>query len=399
MTDIDRIREALSLGEESDIEFKLAHGPDGKGKLPASFWESYSAMANAEGGAIVLGVRETDVGFVVAGLENPDRVQVEVFDGANNRQIVSRNLLSSESAHIEPLEGHSVLVVSIPRAGRSDRPIFVGEDMMRGTFRRGFRGDYHCDDLAVKRMLAEALEESRDTKVLPKFSTADLDLDTVARFRADLQHAKPTHPFLEKEGDEFLLELGVLGRDREAGVQGVTLAGLLMFGRLRSIREYFQFYFLDYQERAGEGGPADIVFRNATDGSWSGNLYDFYLRTLPRLVADVKIPVKGGSKGKSAAAQQLREALSEALVNTMIHADYSCRTPVLITRREGMFVFRNPGGLRLPIRTVLEGGTSDCRNRTLQTMFVLTGAAEHAGSGIPVLGNGFTDGGSSHAGP
>ncbi len=55
----------------------------------------------------------------------------------------------------------------------------------------------------------------------------------------------------------------------------------------------------------------------------------------------------------------------------------------LVIKRPDMFGFRNPGELRLPLSVVLAGGTSDCRNRSLQKMFQMVGAAEQAGSGFP----------------
>jgi len=45
------------LRETHELECKLAQGQNGQGEVPKDFWSTYSAMANAHGGAVLLGVR------------------------------------------------------------------------------------------------------------------------------------------------------------------------------------------------------------------------------------------------------------------------------------------------------------------------------------------------------
>lgn len=82
-------------------------------------------------------------------------------------------------------------------------------------------------------------------------------------------------------------------------------------------------------------------------------------------------------------------ALREALVNTIIHADYTGRASVLVVKRPDMFGFRNPGTMRVPIEIALQGGEPDCRNRLLAQMFRYINFGEQAGSGIPNILDGW----------
>ena len=94
-----------------------------------------------------------------------------------------------------------------------------------------------------------------------------------------------------------------------------------------------------------------------------------------KIVADLKVPfaLKGDIRQDDTPVHQ---ALREAMVNMLVHADYADRASVLVVKQPSGFVFRNPGLLRVPATLALQGGESDCRNRTLQQMFLMIGLGE-----------------------
>lgn len=56
MFDLHTLEDLSLLAETVELECKLAQGQDGKGEVPKDFWPTYSAMANAHGGVVLLGI-------------------------------------------------------------------------------------------------------------------------------------------------------------------------------------------------------------------------------------------------------------------------------------------------------------------------------------------------------
>ncbi|MBY0444323.1 MAG: AAA family ATPase, partial [Burkholderiales bacterium] len=326
--------------------------------------------------------------FTIAGLDNPAKVRGDLFNTLNNPAKVSSNLLSDAHVYEACIDNKVILVVNIPAAARKQKPVYLNGQPLGNTYRRLHEGDRHCDDETVKRMLAEQMEDERDARILPGFSMADIDTESLRIYRQMLRDEKPAHPFLEQDDFNFLISLRGWRRDRQTGEEGLTLAGLLMFGNWLAIQEGVPNYFVDYQERPEAKAELRWVDRLVPDGSWTGNLFEFYRRVYRKLVADLKVPfaLKDGQRQDDT---PVHVALREALVNTLVHADYSGRLSVLVVKRPDMFGFRNPGGLRLPIEQVIRGGDSDCRNRILHQMFLLIGLGERGGSGIPKIYSGW----------
>jgi predicted HTH transcriptional regulator len=379
------LEDLSTLTESVDVECKAAQGRDGNGELPDDFWKSYSAMANGDGGVIWLGVQEKPRGtFRAVGLNNVERVRKALWDNLHNRKQVSVNLLTEQQVQPVLVEGKTVLRVEVPRAARQNKPVHLGSNPLDGTYLRRYEGDYQADDETVRRMMAERVEDARDERVLKGFDFSDLDMDTVAAYRNRFAAVKPGHVWSDLSVPDFLEKIGATGKDREAGYSGLRLAGLLMFGRAEVICDALPHYMVDYQERPEAKTERRWIDRLVPDGSWSGNVYDFFRRVYQKLTADLKVPfqLKDGQRIEDT---PVHEALREALVNTLIHADFSGRVSVLVVKRPDMFGFRNPGLMRIPIAQAVAGGTSDCRNRRLQKMFQLVGYGDHAGSGLPKI--------------
>lgn len=113
------------------------------------------------------------------------------------------------------------------------------------------------------------------------------------------------------------------------------------------------------------------------DGTWSGNIFDFYFKIINKLTEDINIPFK--LKG---IVRKDDTSVHEALTNSLIHADYYWKQGIVIEKYKNYFKFSNPGELRISMKQAIRGGISDPRNKNIFKMFSLIGIGERAGSGI-----------------
>ncbi|WP_240474001.1 helix-turn-helix domain-containing protein [Salinivibrio socompensis] len=248
---IEDILDLKTLVESDQVEFKLAGGKDGKGTLPKDFWSSYSAMANGRGGWVILGVQEKHGEFTPVGVVEPEKVKTDLFNQLNDRDKVSNNVISDQDAQHVILQGKPVLAIHIPPASRKQKPVHLKKTPFGNTYLRMHEGDRRCDDETVKRMLAEQLHDSRDNEILSAhYSFADdINIDSLKTYRNLLAAHSPQHPYLEYELFELFQKIGGWRKDRETGKQGITIAGILMFGNWEAITAAAPNYFVDYQER------------------------------------------------------------------------------------------------------------------------------------------------------
>jgi ATP-dependent DNA helicase RecG len=377
---LSELLNALDIGEDQEIEFKLADGG-----LPKSIWETISSFANTHGGRIVLGIRQDCDVFSVVGIRKPDVLIKTFWDTHNSPQKINMPVCKANDVYVLPFQEKKLVVIQVPPAVRQQRPIFINGNPFSGTYKRNFEGDYRCSETEVRQMLRDASDEPADSLILDGFDWDDFDHDTVTAYRNRFASRTPDHPFLAMSDHMMLTQLGAWRKDRRNKQEGVTLAGVLMFGKETSILEALPHYHLDYQERLSDDPEIRWTFRLTLDGKWTPNLFNFYYRVYNRLVENIDVPFQLDKSSMRREETNVHEALREGLVNTLVHADHQSTKAISIIKQKKFFAFINPGRLRIPKEQLYQGGVSDPRNPTLLKMFQMIGLGEKSGSGFPKI--------------
>jgi ATP-dependent DNA helicase RecG len=164
-----------------------------------------------------------------------------------------------------------------------------------------------------------------------------------------------------------------------------------MFGKDEAIRDPAAIpqYHVDYREKLSDSPAIRWTDRLTIDGTWVGNLFQFYQKVILRLTADIKIPFQLSTDLFRRDDTIVHEAIREALVNALIHADYRGLGGIVVEKYRDRFELSNPGSLLVSIEQLVLGGVSECRNKSLQIMFQMIGGGEKAGSGMDKIRRGW----------
>ena len=385
--DISDVKELLNKGEKVDVECK-----ESDSKLSKSIWDTYSSFANTNGGYIFLGVKEDkkknlpEERFQIQGIKNYE-VQVKNFWDTINSEKVNKNILTDEDLQIVMIPSTELAVISIhvPRADYNNRPVFINGNPYKGTFKRNHEGDYHASEDEVNAMLRDQKSEGNDGIVLEHYDMEDVDPETLSRYRTMFQNNNPDHVWNQEDNKQFLTMLGGYKKDRSKEIEGLTIAGLLMFGKGISIREGFSNLMMDYRDESNATEDMRWGDRVTYDGTWENNLFNFFMKVSPKLTADLKKPFVLDNQQR-VDDTPIHKAIREAFVNMIIHSDYLLDAGTLrIIKKQDEFIFTNPGSLKLSVEEIFKGGNSKSRNPNMQLMLRMIGFGDNIGSGIPTI--------------
>lgn len=148
MLDFDNLQ---NYREDGCIEAKEALGG-----LPESIWETYAAFANADGGVILLGVKERpDKTLQPVEILDPQWIIEDFWNAVNDPMKVSVNLLKEEDVQIRQAEGKQIIAIYVPKAKESQKPVYIGNDPYRGSYYRRGEEDIRFTQEQVREMLAK----------------------------------------------------------------------------------------------------------------------------------------------------------------------------------------------------------------------------------------------------
>lgn len=315
------------------------------------------AFANGSGGKLYIGV--SDDGTII-GVDNPDQAAVQVSNMV--RDAIKPDL--TMFLHYETIEDSGRSIIEVTVQPGTDRPYYLGKKGMRpeGVYVRQGYSSVPTTDAAIRRMIKDTdgdhFEEMRSLDQNLTFEAVNAEfLRRKVEFGPEQMR---TLKFVDRDG--LYTNLALLLSDQCPHTTKVAVFQETAQPTFRDRREFSGsiikqmndiYHFLDY--------------RNQTAAKFEG-LLRIDQRNYPEM------------------------ALREALMNHLVHRDYSFSASSLINLYEDRLEFISVGGLLTGIELddVL-AGISFCRNQALANVFYRLELIEAYGTGMARIRDAYQD--------
>lgn len=332
------------MSESAKREYKSVWGESAK-KAVVSF-------ANSEGGTLLVGV--DDDGHA-CGLEDPDKTMVQIANAL--RDGVRPDLGMFFAIDVIEYDGLPVIAVEVSRG--TDRPYYLSDKGLRpaGVYVRKGASSGPASEAEIRSMIKESSDGAFDRM---RSLEQDLTFDEARRAFAESGVAwgeLPMRTLGIVSEDGLYTNLGWLLSDQcSAGVKAAVFEGSTK-ARFRTRREFSGSLFKQFREIA--------EFIDLYNGKTSV-IHDDFRRQDTR---DYEPGV-----------------VREALLNMMVHRDYSFTDPGLISMFDDHMELLNLGGLAKGLtKKDMMMGISVQRNPRLAQVFYRLGFVEAYGTGVPKI--------------
>jgi len=358
--------------ELDDVEVKAAN----RG-TPERMYETISAFANRTGGGMMVFGLE-DKTFQPIGVFNPDQLQRDLAAEASEMEPPVR--LEFQSFVMEP---HVIVVVQVPETDPQYKPCYYKpRGLTGGAYVRVGDGDRHMTEYEVYTYLASRGPIDDDRSVVAQATMADLDADLITQYLALLRIQRTDARYLRGSTEEVLRTLGITAATDHGDAP--TLAGLLTFGIYP--QRLFPSLVITLTVQGTDAGTE----RFAANFKAEGPILDMLKQAMAWMQRNIRTRTLITGLIHQEIAEYPLDALREALVNAVVHRDYSryaLGTQVQVRLFPDRIEIQNPGGLFGPVSVdrLGEPGLQNTRNTLLARLLEDLGPMENRGSGIRTI--------------
>ena len=348
----EELHRRTASGEDLNTEFKVA------AIHPDDLAASLVAFANTDGGDVFFGVDDQGV---AVGIEDVDALGRQIDNVSRSNCIPPVTVLQERLV----VDGRTLLVVRVPRG--EERPYCTN----RGVhYVRTFSGRRQAAREELLRLFQASLSLFVDEQVVTGAGLEDLDYAFFERFLLQA-YGKRLADFVVPS-DQLLRNL------RLARNGHPTIAGVLLFGR--DVERFLP----HAQVNAAKFPHSDLADAPEDRKDFTGKLVDQLEGSLRFLNAHLRVrhEIRGAEPERH--PEMAEEALREALVNALVHRDYTIRGPVRLLVFDDRIEIHSPGK---PPNTVdveaMKLGTHVPRNPILLSHLAKMGYVTSLGTGIP----------------
>lgn len=372
---LEKLNEIKKLKcETQTLELKSA-GVD----CPKRLYDTLSSFSNQDdGGIIIFGIDEKN-DYRESGVYDAQDLQKKINEQCLQMEPVVRPLLT-----VVEKNQKSFVAAEIPGIDLSERPCYYkGGGRLKGAFTRIGDSDEPMTEYEVYSYEAFRKKYQDDIRGIFRATLSALSQEKLEQYIKKLKNGKPN---LANLPDGEIYELMSITRNQE-----VTLSTTLLFS------PYPQAYF-----------PQLCIIATVLPGNEMGQVGEMGERFLDnqRIEGSISEMLQGAiqfvrknMRTKTIVNPDTGEredrtdypllAVREALVNALVHRDYSIHTegmPIQILMFENRLEIRNPGGIYGRIKMDQLGKVQpDTRNPVLASALEVLGITENRYSGIPTI--------------
>lgn len=215
---IENLKKMISGGESITVEFK-----ESKKKINKDVYESVCAFLNRFGGHLFLGVKDNG-GIVGVDRDSVEQLKKDFVTALNNPITINPTFyLNIEDVEID---GKVILYINVPESSQVHR--------CKGKiFDRNEDGDFNITDntTLVSGLYVRKQSTYTENRIFPYAEMEELEAELFTKVRKLAGNQKANHPWTSMDDLEILKSAGLYLRDPNTGKQGITLGGILIFGK------------------------------------------------------------------------------------------------------------------------------------------------------------------------